>query len=341
MLSKLALMLTFGDIGGTREFDPLIFLLFALAADAYLGGFPLIFRWIRHPVSVLGDLIGVLDRKLNRESRSQTDRAMRGALAVLVIVGLCLAVGLGVAWLSFNHPLGWIVETLLLVMLMAQRGLYDHVKAVAFALEQGSLESARTAVFKIVGRVPHRLDKHGVARAAIESCAENFNDGVVAPIFWYVLFGFPGLLVYKAVNTMDSMIGRKTSRYRAFGMVAARLDDVLSLIPARLSGLFLVLAAAFVPTASISRAFKIMWKDASRHRSANAGWPESAVAGALNLALAGPRSYAQSIENDPWIGDGVAKAGAHDIRLTLYLYVVACLINGMWVAAIALIRLGF
>jgi adenosylcobinamide-phosphate synthase len=189
-----------------------------------------------------------------------------------------------------------------------------------------------------VGRDPAHLDAHGIARAAIESLAENFGDGVVAPVFWYVLFGFPGLLVYKAINTMDSMIGYKTPHYKAFGFSAARIDDIVNIIPARLAGLFLVLAAIFVPTANPMRAARVMLRDAGKHRSPNAGWPEAAVAGALNLALAGPRRYPGRVVKDPWIGDGSAKATHRDIRRALYLYAVACLINAAWVAAIMLIR---
>jgi adenosylcobinamide-phosphate synthase len=157
-------------------------------------------------------------------------------------------------------------------------------------------------------------------------------------VFWYVLFGFPGLLVYKAVNTMDSMIGYRSPRYRAFGMTAARLDDVLNLIPARLAGLFFVFASAFVPTAKPMQALKVMLRDPRFHRSLNAGWPEGAMAGALGLALAGPRQYASQTVNDPWIGDGKTYAGPKDISRALYLYFVACLINAMWVAAIAMLR---
>src|SRR5690606_17129842 len=160
----------------------------------------------------------------------------------------------------------------------------DHVRAVAVGLGD-NLEAGRAAVSHIVGRDPAQLDEHGVSRAAIESLAENFGDGVIAPVFWYVLFGFPGLLVYKTVNTMDSMIGHRTERYRAFGMVAARLDDALNYFPARLSALMIALAAAVSPKANPFRAIKTMVRDAGKHRSFNAGWPEGAMAGALGIAL--------------------------------------------------------
>ncbi len=235
-------MLTFGMAGGGGGFDPLVLLLVAIVVEAYVGKGWGLFKAVPHPVSIIGNVVGFLDRKLNREHRKEADRAIRGALVVVFVIILAFAAGWAVAWLSLNHPWGWILEFLGLVALLSARGLYDHVSAVGKALREG-VEQGRDAVRHIVGRDPASLDGPGVARSAIESLAENFSDGVVAPVFWYVLFGFPGLLVYKAVNTMDSMIGHRTPQYRAFGMTAARLDDVLNLIPARLAGLFIVFAS--------------------------------------------------------------------------------------------------
>ncbi|MCP5366258.1 MAG: cobalamin biosynthesis protein CobD [Hyphomicrobiales bacterium] len=337
--TRLRAMFTLGRTGDIHGFDPLVLLLMALLAEAYLGDMGLLFRFVKHPVAVIGGWIDVLDRKLNRENRGQMDRAVRGAIAVTVVVVPCAAIGWAIAWLSLNHTFGWMLELFVVITLMAQRGLYDHVRAVAVGLSN-SLEDGRQAVAHIVGRDPQHLDTHGVARAAIESCAENFGDGVVGPVFWYLLFGLPGLLVYKAVNTLDSMIGHRTPRHRAFGLVAARLDDVLNLVPARLAGLYLALAALFVPTARPGRAVAVMLRDAGKHRSVNAGWPEGAMAGALDLALAGPRRYAQGVVKDAWIGDGSARAGVTDIRRALYLYVVACLLNALVVAAVVVVRMG-
>jgi adenosylcobinamide-phosphate synthase len=231
------------------------------------------------------------------------------------------------------------IELFLLIVLLAQRELYSAVRRVALALNAEGLESARTAVGHIVGRDPAYLDEHGVARAGIESLAENFSDGVVAPVFWYVLFGMPGLLIYKTVNTLDSMIGYRDERYAAFGFTAARLDDVLNLIPARLSGLIISLAAIVSPSGKPARAFGVMWRDAGKHKSPNSGWPEAAMAGALGLALAGPRRYARHTQDDAWINaGGSAKATASDMERALYLFVAACLINGLIVAVIAMYR---
>ncbi len=316
----------------------LFLLLAALAVEAVVGGMPLLFRIVPHPVAIAGGLVDTLERRLNRKSCNERVRLARGFLVVAVMVALAAGAGYAIAGIVCDLAHGWLVEIFFVVTLVAQRSLYTHVRKVGLALQTDGLSAGRDAVSHIVGRDPDSLDEHGVARAAVESCAENFSDGVVAPVFWYVLFGFPGLLVYKTVNTMDSMIGYRSPRYRAFGMTAARLDDVLNLIPARLAGLFFVFAAAFVPTAKPGGALKIMLRDSKYHRSFNAGWPEGAMAGALGLKLAGPRQYPGTTVNDPWIGDGNADATAKDISRALYLYFVACLINGVWVAAIAVVR---
>lgn len=332
-------MFTFGLIGGTRGFDPLILLLMALLVESYVGEMRWLFRRVPHPVVVMGRQIDWLDRKLNRERRSEIDRAIRGAIAVLITIALAGGAGFAIAWLTQHHTFGWLLELGLLIALFAQRGLYDAVRAVGLGLSK-SIDAGRQEVRHIVGRDPDQLDEHGIARAAIESLAENFGDGVVAPAFWYVLFGLPGLMIYKAVNTMDSMIGHRTPRHRAFGMTAARTDDVLNFIPARLAGLYIALAAWVSPGGKPLGALKVMIRDAGKHRSINAGWPEGAAAGALGIALAGPRRYRELTVDDPWIGDGTARATVADIRRALALYVVACLINGLLIAAVALIRLS-
>jgi len=215
-----------------------------------------------------------------------------------------------------------------ITLLVAQRSLFDHVAAVARALHRGGLAGGREAVRHIVGRDPMSLDMHGVARAAIESLAENFSDGVVAPVFWFLLFGLPGLFAYKMANTLDSMIGHRTPRYRSFGWAAARLDDVLNTVPAPLSGFLLVTAAVFTKRGRPGHALSIMLRDGRKHHSPNAGWPESAMAGALDLALAGPRRYPEGLVADPWLGDGSARAATSDVTRALQLYRLACLIEG-------------
>jgi adenosylcobinamide-phosphate synthase len=321
--------------------DPLLLLLGGLALDALFGDMPGIFRRVPHPVVLVGRGIAFFDRKLNRDIRSEAARRDRGILTVIVLVGAAAALGLAIERLCQSHLLGAGVEILLIALLVAQRSLYEHVAAVAKALGTGGLGAGRAAVRHIVGRDPMSLDTHGVARAAIESLAENFSDGVVAPVFWYLVLGLPGLFAYKTANTLDSMIGHRTPHYRAFGWAAARLDDVLNLVPAPISGLLLVAAAAFANRCRPDRSLVIMLRDGRKHHSPNAGWPESAMAGALGLALAGPRRYPEGLVDDPWLGDGSARAGTRDIGRALHLYRLACLIEaGLLLVAWMTVRLS-
>jgi adenosylcobinamide-phosphate synthase len=316
--------------------DPLVLLLLALAVDAVFGDMPLLFRWVPHPVVVAGSTIEFLERRLNRDTRDEATRRLRGALVAAAVALGAAAAGILILEMTRQLAWGWAIETFLAAVLVAQRGLHDHVKAVAAALDAGGLAAGRDAVRHIVGRDPESLDEHGVARAAIESLAENFADGVVAPVFWYVIAGLPGMLAYKAVNTLDSMIGHRSPRYLAFGMVAARLDTAMSFLPARIAGFILAVAAVIAPTANPGAALRTMWRDAGKHRSVNAGWPEGAMAGALGLALAGPRRYGAEPVNDPWIGDGRARATSHDIRRALYVFIVACLVHAALVGLLAI-----
>ncbi|WNJ99873.1 adenosylcobinamide-phosphate synthase CbiB [Thalassospiraceae bacterium LMO-JJ14] len=332
-------MVTLGLAGATSPFDPLILLIIAMGIEAYVGEAAFVFKRIKHPIALIGDLIGFFDDKLNRPKRPQLDRAIRGACVVVFMVALSAVIGACVMWLTLHFAWGWVLECALLVTLLAGRGLYNAVARVARGLELEGLEGGRKAVRHIVGRDPNSLDAPGIARAGIESLAENFSDAVAAPVFWYVLLGFPGILVYKTVNTMDSMIGHKTPRHSAFGFTAARLDDALNAIPARLSALIFAAAALFVPTANPKAAIRTAMRDARKHRSFNAGWPEAAMAGALGIALAGPRTYGGETVHDDWMGDGRARTTHKDIERALYLYGVACLITGGLVGLIAVVRL--
>jgi adenosylcobinamide-phosphate synthase len=316
----------------------MVILLAALLIDAILGDPPLLWRFLPHPVAIIGGLAGFLERKLNRPHRGQRDRLIRGALVGGGMTLLAIAVGIGITELRRRWLWGWAVELALVWMLLAQQSLFLHVRRVAKALEKDGVEGGRRAVAMIVGRDTGNLDTHGVARAAIESCAESFADGVVGPVFWYAVFGMPGLLACKTVNTLDSMIGHRTEQYQAFGTVAARLDDAMMLIPARIAALLLVLAAVFAPRGRPARAWQIMWKDHGKHDSPNAGWPEAAMAGALDLALAGPRRYGTELADKGWIGMGRARATPGDIHTSLYLMAVACLLEIGIVVALVLVE---
>lgn len=316
--------------------SPAAILFAALIIDAVFGEFGPLFRVIPHPVAVIGGLVSWLDRRLNRAHRSDAARRMRGAVVVVLMVAIAAAIGWFLTEIARMFPYGWAVELAMVTLLIAQRSLFDHVHSVARALDRDGIAAARVAVARIVGRDPKTLDAHGVARASIESLAENFADGVVAPVFWFLLLGLPGLLVYKTVNTMDSMIGYRTPRHAAFGMVAARLDDVLNFVPARIAAAMIVVASLFVPRGRPVSALRVMVRDGGKHRSPNAGWPEAAMAGGIGVALAGPRSYAGAVEDEPWVGgEFSAQIGSGDIRRALYLFVVACLLEAAIVALLA------
>ena len=279
-------------------------------------------RWLwgrlKHPVVILGSLIDGLDRHVNVGSPSR--RRLAGFAVLVSISALSATAGVLLA------SLGWVVEALVMAILLAQRDLHDHVRNVATALRRDGLAEGRSVVGRIVGRDTGQLDSHGVCRAAIESCAENFADGVVAPLFWYLVAGLPGLLVYKAVNTLDSMIGHRDSRHRAFGQASARCDDLLNLLPARLSSMVVVGASLFLAQADPRRSWRAVWRDARHHKSPNAGWPEAAFAGALGIAIAGPRRYAGTPVNDAWMGDGRTACTPDDIDAALRLYVGSCVL---------------
>jgi len=298
------------------------------------AGYPqALLRAIGHPVTWIGRLIAALDRLLNRDTFNANWRQCAGVIAVLLLLGIVGVIAFVVEGELLRLPFGLVVVAVIASTLIAQRSLHQHVADVATALEQGGVIAGRAAVARIVGRDPETLDAAGVARAAIESLAENFSDAVVAPVFWMAIFGLPGAALYKAINTADSMIGHRTPRYEAFGWAAAKLDDLVNLPASRLSALLLVAVAALNKNAAA--AWRAVLRDAARHRSPNAGYPEAAMAGALGLSLAGPRIYGGVTVDDATMGDGRRGATAADIRraLTLYRYADAMLIA--LVAAIA------
>lgn len=271
----------------------------ALLLDGWLGE-P---RWLwdrwPHPAVLMGRGVAALDRWLN----AGTHRRLRGVAAVVVLVTGAGALGTALAAL----PLGWLIEVVGAAILMAQRSLADHVQAVGDALRL-SLADGRRMVARIVGRDTAGMDPPAVARAAIESAAENLSDGVIAPAFWFLIGGLPGILIYKVVNTADSMIGHRTPRHEQFGWAAARLDDLLNLVPARLTAV-LVALAAWRPDAA-----RVVLRDAPRHRSPNAGWPEAAVAVVLGIAVSGPRSYHGVMTDQPFVHpEGRRVIGPEDV----------------------------
>jgi adenosylcobinamide-phosphate synthase len=294
--------------------------LLALLIELIVGYPDWLFRAIGHPVTWMGRLIDALERAFNRAKDSPAMQRARGVLALLIIVTLVGTVALLIAFGLTRLPFGLVLLAVLASTLLAQRSLYTHVADVAAALERDGLAAGRKTVARIVGRDPQALDEAGVARAAIESLAENFSDGVVAPALWMTIAGLPGAAIYKAINTADSMIGHRSPRHVWFGWAAARLDDLVNLPASRLSALLIVAAAAVADRASAAAAWRAMCRDAPHHRSPNAGYPEAAIAGALGLALAGPRQYDGVLVDDALMGDGRRDATAADIRAALALY---------------------
>lgn len=305
--------------------------LLALAAEAGFGFPPTLLARIGHPVTWLGAAIDALEGRLNSGSAEQ--RRAKGFIALALLLAPCFGLGLALQRLLLALPFGVVPLAVLASSLIAQRSLYAHVADVARALEH-SLAEGRLAVGKIVGRDVSRLDAAGVARAAVESLAENFSDGVVAPALWLAIGGLPGALCYKAINTADSMIGHRTARFEAFGFAAARLDDFVNLPASRLSAGLLALAAAALPGASGRAALAATRADARKHASPNAGWPEAAMAGALGFKLGGPRFYGAREFAGATLGAGRAELSAQDIWRALGLYRFA--LAGLWAVAAAL-----
>ncbi|MFP1644636.1 adenosylcobinamide-phosphate synthase CbiB [Pontitalea aquivivens] len=302
-------------------------MLVAMGLDLLLGWPAALYARIGHPVTWIGALIGVLDRRWNVAGRW---RRGRGVAAAGVAIGLAALAGL-VAQAAL--PAGWpgiVIGGVLAWPLVALRSMHDHVAAVARPLAAGDLQAARGAVAMIVGRDPAQLDHAGVARAALESLAENSSDGIVAPLFWGVVAGLPGIAAYKAINTLDSMIGHRTPRHEAFGWASARIDDGANLIPARLTGVI------FAAVSGRSRgALAVMGRDARAHRSPNAGWPEAAMAGALGVRLSGPRIYGDRVADEPWLNGACPDPTPADLCRGLALYVRAMLALAALIGALA------
>ncbi|RXD06818.1 cobalamin biosynthesis protein CobD [Sphingomonas sp. UV9] len=292
----------------------------AICVDVAVGWPSALYARVGHPVGGFARVIGWAETRWNIPAASDDYRRVMGALTLALVV----AIAIGVAWaatLLARHALGsaaWIAIGVMAAPGLAIRSLYDHVVPVARALGASDIETARVRVAMIVGRDVASLDEAGVARASIESLAESACDGVVAPLFWLLVAGLPGLWAYKAINTADSLIGHREERWRAFGWAAARTDDVANLIPARISGVVLCLAGL--------GGWRTMWRDAGNHASPNAGWPEAAMAGALGLKLAGPIAYDGVSIAKPYIGDGRADATASDVRTALGIYRRACVL---------------
>ncbi|MCB8838645.1 adenosylcobinamide-phosphate synthase CbiB [Aurantimonas sp. VKM B-3413] len=302
----------------------LAILLAGTLIDRLVGDPDWLWRRTTHPIVLIGRFIDILDRGLNRPDIPEAGRRRNGFLAIGFLVAAALVAGGLISAVSRAlGPLGWCVEALIVAIFLAQKSLIDHVRAVETALADGGLVAGRRAVSMIVGRDPDQLDEAGVCRAAIESLAENASDGFVAPFLWYLLLGLPGLLAYKTINTADSMIGHMSERHRAFGFAAARLDDWVNWPASRLAALLIAVAHGLsrFDFRAIGLVWKIVRRDAPSHRSPNAGWPEAAVAAAIDVALGGPRRYGALIVDAPPIHrDGRRAATPQDIGRAIALF---------------------
>ncbi|SSC73714.1 unnamed protein product [Ciceribacter sp. T2.26MG-112.2] len=299
----------------------------ALVLDRIVGDPPALWARLPHPVVLFGHAIAFFDRRLNRDTLAPVTRRRNGVMAILLLLALSVAIGLMLSGLLRALGfVGFVLELLVVAIFLAQKSLGDHVAAVALGLRTDGLKGGRRAVSMIVGRDPQALDEPGVCRAAIESLAENFADGVVAPALWYALAGLPGIFAYKMLNTADSMIGHKSDTYRDFGWASARLDDLANWPAARLSSLLIAAAAWLrqgVPAAR--RSLSVTLRDSGLHRSPNSGWPEAAMAGALDIQLTGPRIYGGERVSEPMInGSGRPVATPRDIEAGVELFYMSC-----------------
>lgn len=302
-------------------------LLLALVIDRFAGDPAWIWSRIPHPVVWFGRAIGFADRRFNRRDLPEAEVKTRGVLVITVLVTLSLIIGFLLELLFKELKiLGLAAEVLIVFTLLAQKSLADHVGAVAMALRERGVVGGREAVSMIVGRDTESLGYAGICRAAIESLAENFADGVVAPAFWFGLLGLPGLLAYKMINTADSMIGHKNERHLHFGWAAARLDDVVNYIPARISILLIALGSLISSGEKAARrALTIALRDHGHHRSPNSGWPEAAMAGALDIQLAGPRIYGGELVAEPFLNEmGSSDARSRHILSAIKIFYSAC-----------------
>ena len=311
--------------------------LLAMLIELCIGYPQRLTRAIGHPVIWIGGLIERFDRHLNRKMAAGLRRLM-GALAFVALLSVIGAIAFVAQNQLSRLPYGLIAVAVLASTMIAQRSLHRYVANVASALDKDGLDAGRAAVSHIVGRDTAELDRAGVARAAIESLAENFSDAVVAPVLWLLVAGLPGIALYKAINTADSMIGHRTPRHADFGWAAARLDDLVNLPASRLAALLLIAAAALGKGTSAAAAWRTVWRDAARHRSPNAGYPEAAMAGALDLSLAGPRVYGGVRVEDAFMGGGRREADVKDIDRALALYRTA---DAILVALVALLAATF
>lgn len=307
--------------------DPLFILLLALILDWYFGEPVALWSRLPHPIVLFGKAVSFIDKRFNHVKDKPESQYKKGAISISFLLFSALMGAFVLEWLiGFVWVFGFFIELFIVFVLLAQKSLADHVEAVAEGLKDDGLKGGRKAVAMIVGRDPSSLDKQGVSRAAIESLAENFSDGVVAPAFWYAVFGLPGIIVYKMINTADSMIAYRNEKYLWFGRVAAQIDDLANWLPARLSAILIALGAGMLNGVNAFRnAMIVALRDSGLHRSPNAGWPEAAMAGGADIALGGPRIYPEETVQQAYLNSaGKHDLGVKDIKQAIQIFALAC-----------------
>lgn len=315
--------------------DSLFFLLIALVVNALLGGFSVPFLKPFHPEAIFGRASSCFDGRLNREKRSPRNRIIRGALVVLVLAGLAFAAGVGLLNYMASAPFGRYIEILLLAVLIPERQVFDEARQLGTALKGERFNPAQLPFLAQGNFDSAKMDSFAFARFAIERLAERFGKDVVAPVFWFVLLGLPGVFLSRAVRVLETRIGGTDASHRAFGFAARRLDAALGFLHARLAGLVLMAAALFTSTASPARSARQLGPEGWKHPDRNAGWPVAAMAGALDLALLGPKKGEAEKKDEPWIGSGRARATHQDIKRALYLFFVGAVLNFGLVAVLS------
>lgn len=320
--------------------DPLFILLIALVLDWYFGEPEVLWSRLPHPIVLFGKAVSFADKRLNYDDDSDAKQYKKGAVAIslLLLAALLFAFALE-AIIGWFGRIGSILEIMVVFVLLAQKSLADHVDRVAEGLKEDGLKGGRKAVSMIVGRDPSKLDKSGVSRASIESLAENFSDGVVAPAFWYAIFGLPGIVVYKMINTADSMIAYKSKKYLWFGRVAAQVDDLANWVPARISAVLIAIGSGMLNGVEAFRnSLIISLRDSGLHRSPNAGWPEGAMAGGADLALGGPRIYPEEFVQQAYLNSaGKRELGIKDIKQTIRIFALSCFTLWFFTGALAVL----
>jgi adenosylcobinamide-phosphate synthase len=331
-------MLLSGILDYSGSVTPLVLLIIALVINIYTGKLTLFSKHKGHPVNSLKRLIDWFDLKLNRDNRSPIDRAIRGCLTTISIFLLSGIFGLGVTWLSHSLPLAWIFELVLLLITLDQSNTYKKVSKINTALSNHDIETARQRVIGLTLESVDQMDAFSIARTAIEVLATSLVKHLLAPVFYYALFGFLGLAIYHAITTLNIKIGQKTNRYRYFGMTASCINTTILFFPGLLAGCLIVLASLLVPSANPVKSYKNIFKYGNKFYSSHLGIALSAFAGAFDLALAGPRKFSHKRKNEPWIGAGTAKATHQDIHRSLHLYATVCLINSLIITALILMQ---